>query len=58
MCLPGKGVTDFEHLLKRLHGANFDGALILEVYTDDYKKEEELFSSLEYINNLSQKIFK
>ena len=58
MCLPGKGVTDFEHLLKRLHGVGFDGALILEVYTDDYKKEEELFSSLEYINNLSQKIFK
>lgn len=58
MCLPGKGITDFEQLFLRLQGVGFDGALILEVYANDYKKEDELFSSLDYVNNLAQKIFK
>ncbi len=58
MCLPGRGVTDFETLFKRLHGVGFDGSLIMEVYADDYKREEELFSSLDYIKELAQKVFK
>lgn len=58
MCLPGRGVTDFDDLFRRLYGVGFDGALILEVYKDDYKDYNELFASLDYINDLALKIFK
>ncbi len=58
MCLPGKGVTDFEDLFKRLADYGFNGALLLEVYKSDFNDFEELFSSLAYINDLAQKIFK
>ena len=58
MCLPGKGITDFTDLFSRLHNVGFNGALLLEVYQNDYKTFEELFASLDYVNNLAQKIFK
>ena len=58
MCLPGKGVTDFEDLFKRLNGVGFDGSLIIESYFNDYKDYQELFESLDFIKNLSAKIFK
>lgn len=57
MCLPGKGVTDFEDLFKRLEGVGFDGALIIEAYQSDYGEYSELFHSLEFIKELSEKIF-
>ena len=57
MCLPGKGVTDFEDLFKRLADVGFDGALIIEAYQSDYGEYSELFHSLEFIKELSQKIF-
>jgi len=58
MCLPGKGVTDFEDLFKRLHGVGFDGSLIIECYFNDYQDYPELFESLDFVKNLSAKIFK
>ncbi|MBQ9734731.1 MAG: sugar phosphate isomerase/epimerase [Clostridia bacterium] len=58
MCLPGKGVTDFEDLFKRLSDVGFDGALLIEAYQSDYGKEEELLQSLEYVQNLSKKIIR
>lgn len=58
MCLPGKGVTDFEDLFKRLKDVGFDGALLIEAYQSDYGELSELFDSLNYINDLSAKIFK
>lgn len=57
MCLPGKGVTDFEDLFKRLADVGFDGALIIEAYQSDYGEYFELFHSLEFIKELSEKIF-
>ncbi len=57
MCLPGKGVTDFEDLFKRLEGVGFNGALIIEAYQSDYGEYSELFHSLEFIKELSEKIF-
>ncbi len=57
MCLPGKGITDFEDLFKRLADVGFDGALIIEAYQSDYGEYSELFHSLEFIKELSQKIF-
>ena len=58
MCLPGKGKTDFYDLFSRLKDVGFDGSMIIEVYQGDYEKENELFESLDYINELSAKIFK
>ena len=57
MCLPGKGVTDFADLFKRLRDVDFDGALILEAYQNDYGEKEELFESLNYIGELACKVF-
>ena len=57
MCLPGKGVTDFYDIFSRLKDKGFNGALLLEVYKSDYKEFSELFNSLEYVKELSQKVF-
>ena len=57
MCMPGVGVTDFEDLFKRLKDVGFNGNMLLEVYKGDYQDYPELFRSLEYLNDLSQKIF-
>lgn len=56
MCLPGKGVYDFEEILKRLKDAGFDGSAIIEVYPDDYNGEEELKASLDFLNEIIYKI--
>ena len=58
MCLPGKGITDFEDIFKRLNNVGFNGALILEVYKNDFDTYDELFNSLYYVKNLSEKIIK
>ncbi len=58
MCLPGRGVTDFNDLFKRLNDVGFNGSLLLEVYKSDFNDFPELFSSMEYVNELAQKIFK
>lgn len=56
MCLPGKGVFDFETMIKRLQDVNFNGALLIEVYENDYEKEEELKTSCEYLEELLYKL--
>ncbi len=58
MCLPGKGVTDFYDLFSRLRDVGFDGAMLIEAYTNDYKDTFELFDSLDFIKNVQQKVFK
>ncbi len=58
MCLPGKGVTDFNDIFARLRDVGFDGALILEVYKNDFETYEQLFESVDYVKNLSEKIIK
>ncbi len=58
MCLPGKGITDFDDLFRRLNGVGFDGALLIEAYQSDFSTYEELFETLDYLKNISQKIFK
>lgn len=58
MCLPGKGMTDYHDIFSRLYDVGFDGAMLLEVYKDDFEREEELFESLEYVKELKEKIFK
>ncbi len=55
MCLPGKGNFDFDTLVKRLKDVGFDGALIIEAYTDNYGDEQELLPAIEY---LDEKLYK
>ena len=57
MCLPGKGTTDFNELFSRLKDVGFDGALLLEVYQNDFTDVKELFNSLDYINDIADKVF-
>lgn len=58
MCLPGKGITDFGDMFNRLSGVGFDGAVLLEVYTNDFDKESELFDSVDFIKEKASKYFK
>lgn len=56
ICLPGKGVYDFEEILKRLAGAGFDGSVIIEVYNENYGDIAELKQSLDYLGEIIYKI--
>ena len=58
MCLPGRGTVDFNELFNRLRDKGFDGALILEVYKNDFNDTAELFDSLSYITDLANTVFK
>lgn len=55
ICLPGKGDFDFDTLIKRLKDVGFGGALIVEVYTDNYGAVHELKESCDYLNELLYK---
>ncbi len=55
MCLPTKGVFDFETLVKRLKDINFHGALLIEAYAGDYQKEEELKTACDNLNEILYK---
>lgn len=56
ICLPGRGVFDFEECLRRLKDAGFDGALIVEVYPKDYGDYSELKRSCDYLDEIIDKI--
>lgn len=56
MCLPGRGVTDFDEMFALLRDVGFDGAILLEVYNGDYKEYDELFDSLYYVEDLARRI--
>jgi sugar phosphate isomerase/epimerase len=59
MCLPSKqGTTDFYDIFSRLKDKGFNGALILEVYKNDFDTYKELFDSLDYVSELADKVFK
>lgn len=54
--LPGQGDFDFETLIKRLKDVGFQGALLVEVYKDDYTDVQELKAACEYVNELLYKL--
>ncbi len=56
ICLPGKGIFDFEECLRRLKDAGFDGALLIEVYARDYETYDQLKQSCNYLEELIYKI--
>lgn len=55
MCLPGKGVFDFDALLSRLLDVGFCGNFYIEAYNKDYKDENELKTSCDFLNELLYK---
>ena len=55
LCMPGKGVFDFPLLIDRLQDVGFDGALIVEVYKEDFEKESELKTACEFIDEILYK---
>ena len=57
ICLPGRGVFDFEECLRRLKDAGFDGAALIEVYAGDYGDYSELRRSCDFLDELIYKIF-
>lgn len=55
-CLPGTGVYDFNDIIARLKGEGFDGALLIEVYSDNYADFDDIARSLEYIKEIVYKV--
>ena len=53
--LPGKGRFDFGELISRLQDVGFDGALIVEVYKDDYSALQELKTAVDYLDEILYK---
>ena len=56
MCLPGRGTYNFKEILTRLKDSGFDGNVIIEAYKDDYSDISELKNSLEYLNEIIDKL--
>ncbi len=53
--LPGQGVFDFERLIKQLQDVGFDGALLIEVYKNDYAGVMELKNSCDFVDEILYK---
>ncbi|MCD8306686.1 MAG: sugar phosphate isomerase/epimerase [Clostridia bacterium] len=56
VCLPGKGMYDFEEIIKRLKGTGFDGSLLIEVYPENYQDESEIKESMDYLKEIVYKL--
>ena len=56
ICVPGKGIVDFERLFKALKDFGYDGNMMLELYSKNYNNYDELHRSLEYLQNILSKI--
>lgn len=49
LCVPGKGIFDFSSLIGRLRNSNYDGPLMIELYSRDYNEYSEVQDSINYI---------
>lgn len=56
ICLPGKGIYNFNEIIKRLKGVGFDGNILIEVYPESYTQLTELTQSLEYLKEIADKV--
>ncbi len=56
ICLPGRGIFDFEECLRRLKDAGFNGAALIEVYAGDYGEYRELKGACDYLDEIIYKI--
>ncbi len=57
MCLPGCGTFDFDELFTLLSSVGFNGALILEVYKNDFEHISDLVESYNFIKYKAEKVF-
>ncbi len=55
MCLPGRGIFDFDEMMKRLLDVGFDGALLIEAYAKDYEELGELKIAYDFLQELVYK---
>lgn len=51
LCLPGKGVFPFRELRAHLRDVGFDGAVVIEVYQNNYGDVSELLDSVAYLKD-------
>ncbi len=52
MCvLPGKGTLDYNKILSKLNEYHYNGEYLIEVYSDCYEKNSEIFSAINYVNS-------
>lgn len=54
-CLPGTGTFDFSELFSRLRDVGFDGPVLIENYTRDFRELCELKHAYEYLSELAEK---
>jgi sugar phosphate isomerase/epimerase len=52
MCLPGKGIFDFQRLNEMLVAQRCETPIILEVYRENYKTIDELAESVQYLRKI------
>lgn len=52
ICMVGKGVFDFDKLIKKLKEVGYDGPLIIEQYSKNYDSLEEVGESVKYLKNI------
>lgn len=50
LCMPGKGIFDFTKLFSVLIANGFDGAGIIEVYSNNYNDYDDIAKSYEFLN--------
>lgn len=55
MCLPGRGIFDFDTLVKRLKDVGFTGKILLEVYRNDFDTVDQLKTSCQYLDEILYK---
>lgn len=55
MCLPGRGVFDFDELFARLQGVGFDGPVLIENYGNDYGDIGEIRAAYEFLAEKAEK---
>ena len=53
--IPSKGVFDYDDLFSRLKDAGFDGAVLIELYSNDYDTSDDVKRSYEYVKNIISK---
>ncbi len=55
MCLPGRGIFDFDTLVKRLQDVGFSGKLLIEVYKNDFDALYELQTACQFLDEILYK---
>ena len=57
LCLPGRGTFDFAELFRRLSDIGFGGAILTEVYNENYGELGEVIDSHAYLKDLAERYF-